>query len=129
MEAEAFLDTHVILWLFAGEIERLGDKSRELIDNPANPLLISPISVLEMDYLHEIGKINSKGSKIAKKLSEDCDVAIAVDPFESVITSASKLDWTRDVFDRVLVAHSLLRKALLITKDRLIHKHYSRCVW
>ena len=37
--------------------------------------------------------------------------------------------WTRDPFDRMIVAQAALREAPLLTKDRVLHEHYDRAVW
>ena len=39
------------------------------------------------------------------------------------------LSWTRDAFDRLIVAQAALDRAKLITRDRLILKHYPKAVW
>jgi PIN domain nuclease of toxin-antitoxin system len=37
--------------------------------------------------------------------------------------------WTRDPFDRLLVGHALARGAPLLTKDRLIRRHFRQAIW
>ena len=44
-----YLDTHVVVWLYAGETSKLSQAAEELINT--NDLLISPIVLLEMNYL------------------------------------------------------------------------------
>ena len=46
-----------------------------------------------------------------------------------LIASASRLEWTRDLFDRLIVAQSSYDGSSLITKDRKIRKHYSAAIW
>ncbi|CAC9532590.1 hypothetical protein BHECKSOX_1240 [Bathymodiolus heckerae thiotrophic gill symbiont] len=46
-----------------------------------------------------------------------------------IFDSAIKVDWTRDVFDRLIVAQAMADKAELITKDGNILKHYNKAVW
>jgi PIN domain nuclease of toxin-antitoxin system len=53
-----------------------------------------------------------------------CDV-----PFAAVARAAESETWTRDPFDRVIVAQASLRDAPLLTKDRFLHQHYDRAVW
>ena len=38
-------------------------------------------------------------------------------------------DWTRDTFDRLIVAQAKTRDASLLTKDRTILEHYPHAVW
>lgn len=51
-----YLDTHVLVWLYAGRPDLLPAGARALID--ANALLVSPIVALELQYLHETGRTN-----------------------------------------------------------------------
>jgi len=38
-------------------------------------------------------------------------------------------EWTRDPFDRLIVAHAAANDARLLTKDEKIRRHYKRAVW
>ena len=46
-----------------------------------------------------------------------------------VVEHGLGLSWTRDAFDRLIVAQAALDRAVLITRDRLILKNYSKAVW
>jgi PIN domain nuclease of toxin-antitoxin system len=50
-----YLDTHVVAWLYAGELGRLSQFASERIE--AEDVLISPMVVLELTYLHEIERL------------------------------------------------------------------------
>jgi PIN domain nuclease of toxin-antitoxin system len=50
-----YLDTHVVLWLYLRKGDGLSDFARHLIEYKPE-ILISPMVLLEMDYLHEIGR-------------------------------------------------------------------------
>lgn len=127
METEAFLDTHILVWLYSGELERLSPKVKEILEEA--DLLVSPISLLEMDFLHEIGRLTVRGATIIRSLEEEIGLKVPSDPFLDVISEASGISWTRDPFDRLIVAHAKLRGSSLLTKDRTLRKHYARCVW
>ncbi|MBA7620825.1 hypothetical protein ES703_28180 [subsurface metagenome] len=47
-----YLDTHVVLWLYQNEQERISDRARTLIEE--QELFVSPIVLLEMEYLYTI---------------------------------------------------------------------------
>ncbi len=50
--------------------------------------------------------------------------------FEVVATAALDEDWTRDPFDRLIVAHAKASGlAPLITSDEKIRLHYPRAIW
>ncbi len=46
-----YLDTHIVVWLFAGQIEKLSSRANVLLNE--NEILISPIIRLELQYLLE----------------------------------------------------------------------------
>ena len=48
---------------------------------------------------------------------------------EEVIGAALSADWTRDPFDRLIVAHADLRRAALVTGDASILARYGRAFW
>jgi len=55
---------------------------------------------------------------------EVCDL-----PFPEVVRCALAQSWTRDPFDRVIVAQAAVRSARLLTKDQTIRDHYQHALW
>lgn len=125
--AQVFLDTHVALWLYAGKLDLFSPKVLGLLREAT--LYVSPIAVLEIDYLKEVDKIKVAGEEVVTYLREKMGLTLADDSLAALTRQASPLSWTREPFDRLIVAHALLRGFPLITKDHLIKKHYSACIW
>lgn len=119
------LDTHVALWLVAGETRRLRGVTKWL----RGALLVSPIVVLEMELLREIGRIRRPAEEVLAVLTEDHGVRQAAGDLEEVARIARELGWTRDPFDRLIVAHALASQATLLTADETIRRHYARARW
>lgn len=46
-----YLDTHVIVWLYAEKGNRLSETARRLIEE-SQSILISPIVMLELDFIY-----------------------------------------------------------------------------
>ena len=46
-----------------------------------------------------------------------------------IIDEALKMDWTRDVFDRLLTAEAERNKSGFITADEDIRANYKQAVW
>lgn len=118
------IDTHILLWLLSDskrlkEISWLDDGSR---------WTISPISLLEMKFLQEVGKLDIDLSEIIKRLRQDERFVIDDIHLEDLCLAALDLSWTRDPFDRLLVAHSLVRALPFGTQDQLIRKNFSRVI-
>lgn len=127
MEPLIYLDTHVVAWLFAGEAKRFSSRARGLIEDSA--LVVSPMVRLELQYLQEIGRIDASSAEVLGDLAHRIGLEICELPFDRVMTYAVEKSWTRDPFDRIIVAQAMARDSALVTKDDIIHQHYSRAVW
>lgn len=123
-----YLDTHVVLWLYGRKGFGLSNKTRQLIEESTN-LLISPMVLLELDYLHEIGRTTLPSTPVYEYLKRKIDLHVCLKPFADIIRVASKMNWTRDPFDRIIVANAAVEDAKLITKDNSILAHYGLAVW
>ncbi|MDA1316852.1 MAG: type II toxin-antitoxin system VapC family toxin [bacterium] len=115
------LDTNAILWLYSGDLERFSKKARKLLES--TELLYSPISSLEIQYLYELDKILYPPSIILPRLEIDIDLRVSQLPFEIVVSYANQIQWTRDPFDRIIVAQAQASSAHLITADKIIQKN------
>jgi PIN domain nuclease of toxin-antitoxin system len=122
-----YLDTHVVVWLYAGEYSRLARTASRLIETES--LLISPVLLLELALLEETGRIKARAQAIIAELQESLALSICDLPFVEVSTVALQQKWTRDPFDRLIVAQATVRGARLITKNRLIRRHFDDAAW
>lgn len=127
MAAVAYLDTHVAAWLYSGDGRRLSARARLDIDR--SELLMSPAVLMELQLLYELKRIAEAAHAIADDLHRRVGVRICDLPFEDVARRSLDLSWTRDPFDRLIVAQAACREAPLVTKDRVIRKRYSSSVW
>lgn len=129
MESIVYLDTHVVYWLYAeGDAADLGTVSRLAISN-ADELRISPMIHLELQYLFETGRTRVQPTPVLDELSGILGLKTCNAPFPAVVKVAETLEWTRDPFDRLIVAQAALYDAPLVSKDRSIRKNYSWAVW
>ena len=123
-----YLDTHVLVWLYQDGASRLTPAGSQAID-ATERLLISPIVELELAYLCEIGRINCEAATLLDILRRELDLETCKLPFASVVGAAVDQTWTRDPFDRLIVAQAAHGKAPLLTADRNILAHYTRAFW
>jgi PIN domain nuclease of toxin-antitoxin system len=126
-EEVTYLDTHVVIWLFGGERHRLSSAATEQIRN--EELLVSPAVVLELQLLHEIKRLRAVAVKVIERLSSEIGLAVCGLPFTSVLQHAVEQSWTRDPFDRLIVAQASANDAALVTKDGEIRGNYPRSIW
>jgi PIN domain nuclease of toxin-antitoxin system len=121
------LDTHAAVWLYAGEVDRFPVRLRALLET--KPLFISPMVLLEIQFLREAGKLDIRSDRFLRDMKEDLDLKVCEDPYSSVVWHAIEMSWTRDPFDRLIVAQSDLAGVPLVTRDKTITQHYRRTVW
>jgi PIN domain nuclease of toxin-antitoxin system len=120
-----FLDTHVVVWLYQGRTDLLSKRAKKIIEKE-DDIYISPIVLLELQYLFEIGKIIKPAKVVIEALVEEIGLEMAEDSFDGVVEQSLSENWTRDPFDRIIVAQARKNTALLISKDRLILENYGK---
>lgn len=124
----AYLDTHVVVWLTTNKVNRLGSKAKKLLET--GDLLLSPMAFLELEYLHELKKTKLSARDLLRKLEQEIGVRLCDLPFSTIAGAALDEKWTRDPFDRLIVANAKANGfAWLISADEAIRKHYPRTVW
>jgi PIN domain nuclease of toxin-antitoxin system len=122
-----YLDTHIVVWLVRGERDKLGEAARQAIEECE--LAVSPAVVLELELLHEIGRLRASALSIVTAMATDIGLRVCDLPFRTVVEYALKEKWGRDPFDRLIVANAKAAEAPLVTKDAKIRRHYSRVIW
>lgn len=122
-----YLDTHIVVWLYAGLTAKLSDCAKHLINE--NELYISPIVRLELQYLYEIGRITEKSDDIVLEIVSCLDLKVCKKDFNLIINQSVIINWTRDPSDRLIVSNASVDKHILLTKDYHILNHYENAVW
>ena len=114
------LDTPAVLWL-------LGENRRtESLIASGLPLLASPVSLLEIRFLIEAGKVRIAESDWEVRLSRDRRFRIDECRIGAIVAAASELGFTRDPFDRLIAGHAVARGYRLATADALLLEHLPR---
>jgi PIN domain nuclease of toxin-antitoxin system len=121
-----YLDTHAAIWLCTGEqpIPQISLLELETAD-----LRLSPMVLMEMKLLHEVSRVNWGPAEWLAVLATDFGVSVCPIPFHRVVEAAYAETWTRDPFDRLIVAQARVAGAKLLTKDRRIHTHFDGAIW
>jgi PIN domain nuclease of toxin-antitoxin system len=105
------LDTNAVIWWHAGhrrarKLERLG-----------GGVYLSPASALELQFLVEVGKVRLRKGAHLREIIDDARWAVDSPPSADWFEGARGEAWTRDPFDRLIVAHARLRGWRLATAD------------
>lgn len=114
--AVILLDTHAAIWLVQGH-----RRARALTRYAS--LHLSPASLLEMQVLIEAGRIRLAASRTLDAFRDDDRFRLDEPPAGKWFSAACELAWTRDPFDRLLVAHARVRRWRLATADEFLLQH------
>ncbi len=128
MAAVIYLDTHVVVWIQASALDYLSPEARRRLEE-AEEIRISPMVRLELQYLYEVGRVTQPAGPVVDALQASLGLHVCDIPFPVVARAAEGETWTRDPFDRIIVAQASLARAPLLTKDRTLHDHYDRAIW
>ena len=104
------LDTNALIWLEQGHA-----RSR-VLQAADEQLYLSPATILELQFLIEVGRIRLRTGTL-ERLAEDDRWLLDDPPASAWFTQAIDLSWTRDPFDRLLIAHARLRGWRFATAD------------
>ena len=123
-----YLDTQVVVWLAEANLAKLSQKALSSIETA--DLRISPMALVELQYLYEIRRIITTPQEILVKLNSETGLVVCDHPFPIVAQVALTETWTRDPFDRIIVAQARANGAApLVTKDETIRTNYPNAIW
>ena len=123
-----YLDTHVLVWLYASASTKISPAAYTAIE-ATDDLRISPMVLLEIDFLHEIKRITVGSKEIYTYLHRRIGLNVCNQAFADITNYAADRSWTRDPFDRLIVAQAAIGEYPLISKDLVIQAHYSKTIW
>ena len=124
------LDTHALLWWFAGTMH-LSGVARRAIEDDANTIFASAASAWEITTKHRIGKLAQ-----AEAAALDVAGCIAGQGFEELAITVDDAERAgrlpgphRDPFDRVLIAQALARNLTIVSVDRVFDGYGVHRLW
>lgn len=128
METDFLLDTHTFIYWHLEE-KSLSKKVLKILERQENNFFISSLSILEIQYLVEIGRLEMDMGDIISYIDSTPNFKILSFDRPALIESI-KLDSHRDPFDRIIVATAIAYKLKLLTKDTRILKLFPKvAVW
>jgi PIN domain nuclease of toxin-antitoxin system len=93
------------------------------------PVRLSPVSALELAYMHEIGRARDPVPVMLAALRTSIGLEVSDLSLSQLTEAAIGLSWTRDPFDRMIAAHAIVADAPLLTADRTMLKHLPQATW
>jgi PIN domain nuclease of toxin-antitoxin system len=97
-----------VVWLYRGDLGVFPGPVRRRLE--AEPLAISPVVELELGYLHEVGKTTAPAEAVLRELGARLGLVVDEISASLLFRAATAITWTRDPFDRLLVAQAVAAK-------------------
>lgn len=111
------LDSHAVYWWLTGSA-RLSATARNLILDRANTVLVSAVSIYEIELKAGRRKVNLPPQELRAALRRNAVEELPVTHGHAEY--AALLDWEhRDPWDRLLAAQALLENCALVSVDRV----------
>ena len=80
------LDTNIVMWLLGGHVKRFPARVRSYLRSDV--LFISPMVAVELEYLHEIGRLKAPADQVLDDLSDKIGLRLSEAPFQQVARRA-----------------------------------------
>ena len=124
----SYLDTHIVVFLHAGDLSRISPRAQNQIEN--TDLLVSPMVLLELEMLYDKGTLKFPSSEILVDLSQQIGLSVCQLPMAQIVRCATSIKWTREPGDLLIVANAMANNhAPLITRDERIRAGYRNAIW
>jgi PIN domain nuclease of toxin-antitoxin system len=120
------LDTHALLWWLSDD-GRLGPQARALIEDPANDVLVSVVSLWEIAVKVRIGKLQANLREIVESVGREGFSPLDIS-MSHLLTLVGLPKHHRDPFDHLLIAQAITESAALVSEDRNAPRYDVRLV-
>jgi PIN domain nuclease of toxin-antitoxin system len=123
------LDTHTFLWMDS-EPEKLSQHVQELCQNPENTLLLSVVSIWEIQIKKQLGKLELRIplSEIIREQQENGIEILAIESAH-IFGLEALPNHHKDPFDRLLISQAIVEGAILLSADPLIKQYPLKVEW
>jgi PIN domain nuclease of toxin-antitoxin system len=120
------LDTHAVIWYLSGS-KQLSPTARTVIESAernAEDIFISAISLVEVIYLAEKGRLSALALQRLQDALRDPAGSMVVAPLDAAVAEAVQRipkETVPDMPDRIIAATAAHLDADLVTRDRRLH--------
>lgn len=118
------LDTHIFIW-WNGNMSLLSPQARALCEDKENTLVLSLVSIWEMQIKSQLGKLtfNQPLSKVIESQQHANNLELLPITTEHIYTLGDLPDHHKDPFDRLLIAQANVEQIALVSADAIFHQY------
>lgn len=127
---KVLFDTHTFIW-WDSDIARLSPLVLRLCNDPATIILLSVVSVWEIQIKQQLGKLTLTMPLVDVITSQQQTNGIEVIPvtLAHVLALQNLPTLHKDPFDRLLIAQANVEDAILLSADALIAQYPVTVLW
>lgn len=124
------LDTHTFIW-WASEPGKLSKRALNACENEKNELILSVVSVWEMQIKIQLEKLILKHPLKDLILNQQNanDLQILPVSLDHVLALETLPPYHRDPFDRLLIVQSIQEKLRIVSKDKVFREYPTELLW
>jgi PIN domain nuclease of toxin-antitoxin system len=124
------LDTHAFVWA-DGEPEKLSSRAKAACEDPANELVLSAVSVWEMQLKLMLGKLTLRKPlrPLIMDWVEQNGLVIWPIQLEHVLRLDTLTSHHKDPFDRLLIAQAMTEGCSIVSHDRIFPLYSVQIIW
>lgn len=112
------LDTHIFIW-WNGNLSLLTPNARTLLEDEGNTLVLSLVSVWEMQIKSQLGKLvfNQPLAQLIEYQQQANNLELLPIKLDHIYALQSLPEHHKDPFDRLLIAQAKTEQVALVTAD------------
>ncbi|MGP8329792.1 MAG: type II toxin-antitoxin system VapC family toxin [Methanosarcinaceae archaeon] len=124
------LDTHTFVW-WDSEPDKLSSRVFELCQHQDNTLILSVVSVWEMQIKSQLGKLKLTQSldDLIEGQRSTNQVEILPIKLSHVLELQNLPSHHKDPFDRLLIAQMNIENVVLLSKDTILSEYSANVIW
>lgn len=119
------VDTNVVVRLFRRQHARITRRAQKAIERG---FILSPIVRLELEILRDKERLPSADA-VVSAIAQTLPISMADTALDAIVAYAEGLAWSRDPFDRLIVAAALADGRRLVTSDTQVAEHFNGVIW
>ncbi|MBN1121825.1 MAG: type II toxin-antitoxin system VapC family toxin [Anaerolineae bacterium] len=127
---QLLFDTHTFIW-WDSDPGSLSQNVLDLCTNPNNTLIVSTVSLWEIQIKHQLGKLslNRPLPEIVQNQQERNEISILPIRPGHIYELEKLPDHHHDPFDRLLVAQAQVEQCVLLSKDPKVAAYPVQVLW
>jgi PIN domain nuclease of toxin-antitoxin system len=124
------LDTHTFIW-WANEPEKLSEKALTACQDNSNTLILSVVSVWEMQIKMQLGKLKIRRpiEKLIKTQQQANGLQVLPIELAHVLSLSGLPSHHKDPFDRLLITQANVEGAILVSVDLVFSSYSVKVLW